>query len=386
MRNNRRALRLLLLLACFTLSSWAVLLAFYGAMNATGVEYPDIGLDVMRNIAMRKSLNKLARRPPGRRVERVAFLGDSTVVSYEPSSRTVPSRLQKAVVRLGRAEPPISVRSLAVPGMGPYEWYFLADEIADAGPDQVVMPVGLGSFSQITIDRLSRVELAGWIWPRRLPEAMALPIYLSGLTWDRLLLYVGIVRSGGFEIWRRLKKEQARVGSAQRSLAEWIGTVDGVSAEGTFSRVRGWHDIGRFVMQGGDRYNERGVRRYYTAAMDGVEEDHPVIRMLAATIRTFRRADIHVIVYVTPTNVEHIESLGLLDRDGLDRTLAVIERAVRESGGEFADLHDLFPDEVFSDPPGHFVYEGEIDGPALLARALAPRVVARARRAAGGGN
>jgi hypothetical protein len=120
--------------------------------------------------------------------------------------------------------------------------------------------------------------------------------------------------------------------------------------------------------------------------MDGVEDDHPVIRMLAATIRTFRRADIHVIAYVTPTNVEHIESLGLLDREGLGRTLAVIERAVRENGGEFADLHALFPDEVFSDPPGHFVYEGEIDGPALLARALAPRVVAQARRAAGGGN
>jgi hypothetical protein len=79
-------------------------------------------------------------------------------------------------------------------------------------------------------------------------------------------------------------------------------------------------------------------------------------------------------VYVAPIEVGTIERAGLLDSDGLARTLSAIEAVARSRDADFADLHDLLPGDGFRDAPGHLAWQGEVDGPARLADALAPLI------------
>jgi len=59
-----------------------------------------------------------------------------------------------------------------------------------------------------------------------------------------------------------------------------------------------------------------------SAAADGAELDHPVLQMLAAVIDTFRGRGVEVLLYVTPTNVEHQERVGIDTRGGIAVTVA----------------------------------------------------------------
>jgi hypothetical protein len=128
------------------------------------------------------------------------------------------------------------------------------------------------------------------------------------------------------------------------------------------------------------RYNLRGEREHFDRVLQELAPDHPVLVMLGAAVRFFTTEGIDTLVYLNPINVEHLALLGVLDEAALQETVNVIERVVLESGGDFLDLHDLLPDRGFRDGPGHFAFEGEIDGPARLARALAPHIVPRAER------
>jgi hypothetical protein len=131
------------------------------------------------------------------------------------------------------------------------------------------------------------------------------------------------------------------------------------------------------------RFTEKGMLEHYRGALEGLGPDNPVLQALTAAVRDFERAGIPVFVYLTPVNVEHMDALGLLNREGLARTVAVVEEEVREAGGDFIDLHALLPDEAFRDGTGHFVVGDGVDGPARVAEALGEPLLDHIRRRVG---
>ena len=140
------------------------------------------------------------------------------------------------------------------------------------------------------------------------------------------------------------------------------------------------------VPQGGNRYKARALGDHYAPILNGVDRDHPVLRVLGAIVSHFDRNGIRTLVFTVPMNVEHIDAMGLYDEAKLAHSLASIGATVREAGGRFLDLHDLLPDRGFRDAPGHFTVDGPIDGPARVAAALVPHVVREVRRSRGSGN
>jgi len=309
----------------------------------------------------------------------IGFLGDSSIISY-PDGRTVPDRVQQAIdahePRRGR----IHVAPLAMSGAGPFDYYFLADRIAGARPDLVVIGLNLDHFSAAWKGAYSRPQLAALIEPARLVEALSLPLHWTGLTTDRLLFYIGVVQAGGYDAFYWLTLRQAQVGRARTRFERWMQGGGEDTPEQGFSDRADEHTLAR-IFTGPEirHYRRAGLLEHYQETLAGLEPDHPVVRVLAATVQRFRSDDVAVLVYLAPIEVSWLESQGVLDRDGLARTIAVVRQAIESSGGEFADLHDRLPADAFRDAPGHLVVpqEGEdgIDGPLLVAEALAPLVI-----------
>jgi hypothetical protein len=265
------------------------------------------------------------------------------------------------------------VAPLAFPGMSTFEYYALTPAVIGVGVDHVVLPVNLASFGQAWGTRFKRPQLAGWMSPAALPELAVLPIHHWDTTFDALLLYMGIVHAGAAEHWDAFGHEQVRAHRQLDALRLRLG-VTGNPKDGLPKRR-----VFRYRMLAADRPNAAGIRHVYGPALDGVRKDHPNLQMLAALLRRFEAARIPVLVYVVPANIEHFESMGELDRDGLARTLDAIRRVVENAGQDCLDLHDLLPDAGFRDIGGHFTQEdGGYDGTRIVARAIAERLRAPA--------
>jgi hypothetical protein len=115
--------------------------------------------------------------------------------------------------------------------------------------------------------------------------------------------------------------------------------------------------------------NNLAMLRFALAASDvPVTPRHPVVRMMAATVRLARDAGVHVIVVGTPIPFE-----GMRKTPGYDPALyraryRTLADAVEEAGGVFVDLHDALAAQFFQDSVGHF-YEA---GARILANRLRP--------------
>jgi len=311
----------------------------------------------------------------------VGFVGDSSVVSY-PAGRTLPERVQQASEGLQAGPRGIHVSSLAMPGAGPFDYYFLADQIAEARPDAVVIALNLDHFSRAWQGAYSRPQLAALIEPGRLGEALLLPLHWTGLTTDRLLFSMGLVQAGGYDPLYWLTLRQAQVGRARDRFERWLQSGDQPTPEQTFRDRVDEQTIARvFTSPDIRHYRRDALLEHYGESLAGLDPNQPVIRVLAATVARLREADIEVLVYLAPVEVSWLDAQGVLGREGFARTIAVVKQAVEASGGHFADLHAALPAEAFRDAPGHLAVpppgEDGLDGPALLADLLAPLVVRR---------
>ena len=365
------AVRLGLAVVAFVLAAGSVPYGLFRLLDAYAVKPVEVGLDVIEQI----DLPATPWPESDAESAHVAFLGDSMIISYPPNRR-VPERLQERLDALANEARPIRVHSVAAPGNGAFDYYFLADLVAAAQPDVVILPVNLTSFSDIWRGTFSRPELAGFIDPSRLPHALALPLDWVGVTADRLLGGIALIQAGGFEAWRELAAQQARLGSALTLLTRTLGDRFGGNADKRFSRESFIYLKHRMVVAKTQRLTPEGTNRRFGKALAGIEPSEPTLQVLAAAIRTFRDQDIEVVVYTNPTNVEHLESIAAADSLGLAETLSSIEEVSRRAGAHFVDLHDLLPNQGFRDFAGHLAFRGDVpDGPLLLAEKLAPVVV-----------
>ena len=376
-----RPLRFLVFACCLALAFAAALTGILKALEAAELGTPRTVLNVV-DVTRRRLPALREGRAPG--AMRVAFLGDSTTISY-PRQRTIPDHLERALARGQGPRPPAEIHNLAISGVGPFEYYFLSEEIMAARPDAVVFAFNLDTLSRAWRGNNSRPELAGWIEPARLGQALALPLHWIGLTTDRLFFYMGIVRAGAYETWRDLKIEQARMGRARDALRQRLGGLCSPNPELAFDAALDAHTLAALCLPGSDnrRFSRRGQLEHHGDTLAGIDPGHPVLRVFAATLARLRAGGIPILVYVAPANVEHMRRLGILDARGLAATVASIEQLTLAAGADFVDLHDLFPDGAFRDASGHLAYEGDIDGPAAVAEALAPSLAPALERSPG---
>lgn len=345
-------------------------------LDAWRVRAPTVGLNLLSVLS--PELEKIAAGRGDPNTWRIAFLGDSISIRMQAGARTVPRALRSELAESGEL---FELRSLAGLGTGPFDYYFLADLIADARPDQVVFAFSLQSLGNFPA--LARERLSGWVAPRRVLRVALAPVYSIGLTADDLLMNVAIVNAGVGEIWRQLLIAQARLGVARQTLADGLGARIGGRGPQNFEHSRFAALMKRTRERDGTRYNVDAERNHYGAVFKRLAPDHPALSVLADTLEVLGDAGVQTLVYVNPINVEHLSALGLLDDDRLSESLETLESVVRGAGGEFLDLHDLLPDAAFRDHAGHLGTPEWVDAPDLIAQAVAPLVLARARARVG---
>lgn len=359
-------LRPLLLIALFLAAVGGTLEFGRRTLDAWNVRSPAVGLNLVPQLLT--GLDEIRTGREGTTERHVAFFGDSISISM-PGGTTVPHALRRA---LGAG---FEVHSLAALGTGPFDYYFLADRIAEAEPDLVVIAFSLQSFGDF-FRSLSRERLSGWVAPRRLLQVAIAPTHWIGLTADDLLMNALIVSVSGGEVWRQLVVEQARLGAARAELAAWLGETFGRNGPRWFALTQAASTRRRTHVPEADRdrYNAASERRHYGAALDRLDADHPALRVLADTVRTLGEAGIPVLVYMNPVNVEHLHAVGVLDDGRLHQTLATVERVIHAAGADYLDLHDLLGDAAFRDAAGHLGPPADPEGPAQIAEAVAVRI------------
>jgi hypothetical protein len=332
------------------------------------VRSPTVGLNLVP--VLFTGLEALAAPREDPQTHRVAFLGDSISISVRGGALSTPRALRS------RLEDGVELHSLAALGTGPFDHYFLVDEIVEARPDQVVVAFSLQSFGAV-FRSLSRERLSGWVAPERLASVALGPIHWIGLTVDELLLNRGIVGVRGAEMWRQLLVQQARLGAARDELASWLSARLGGSGHQAFEMASFANERRRTRMEGDrDRYAADAERNHYGPLLQRLDGDHPVLVVLGRTLSRLNEAGIPVLVYVNPVNVEHLAALGLLEDGSLDESLATIEAVVRRSGAGYLDLHDLLPDAAFRDAAGHLGTPEDPESTDRLAGKVAPRIEA----------
>ncbi len=384
MRGQGRALRAMLFVGCLIPTFALIFLLLIRSMGAADLGKPTIDFNIVDILQRRLPRLEKARDRATQETLQVVVLGDSTVISY-PRGRQIPDQLERVLEARREDGPRIETLNLAVSGVSVFDYYFLADEIVRVRPDGVLIAFNLDSLSDAWRGAYLRPVLAGMIDPDRMLHTMSLPLHWIGLTFDQLFFYVGIVQFGGYDLWYHLTLEQARMGRARTAVRDYFDALVGANAGRDFDNAAAQALLRKLFAPDTDpdtpyrRFNRTGQLEHYRSALEGIPLEHPLLRALESTIDVFEREGIPVVVYVNPVNHEHMDALGILDREGLASTAENIGVVVRRKRAAFVDLHDLLPDAAFRDGTGHFTVSDEFDGPARLAEALAPTLLSELR-------
>lgn len=303
----------------------------------------------------------------------VLYFGDSTVSSYEPG-RALP-QLTRVRLRRTHGYDRLYLESLAGPGSGIDHYAYFADRIAKARPDVVIWQLAFFHFTDRWMDANGAPELVGYVAAERLPEILALPYERLRLSLSDIVLQQGIVRLGFHDAHRKLRKNQLRFARLREPLEEALNPNRGRSPESRARSLRGRQSMLAHVDQTlRNRYSALGERGHFESTLEGLDPDDLRLHLLRSGIATLRRQGIQVLVYMNPTNLDHLRRLGMYDEAGIARTLEVVRSEVERAGGHFLDLHALLADEDFKDPPGHFVVDAESTVPLRIVTQVAAAV------------
>jgi hypothetical protein len=303
---------------------------------------------------------------------RIALLGDSMLVG-PPGSVPLPDRVESVANHRRREARHIRIHTLSWPAWGVIGEYCLADEILRTHPDLIVLELNLRGLQLGPLGPFAYSELAGWIRSSRLLETSLLPLSDAGITLNRLLLYQLLVASHHENAWVGLLDRQARLLHLRGVLEDWVERKTGVTTVAARQLSAGAYAYRRLLVPGKLRAQRAQIEAMLGAVLGGIDTHNGRLEVLEALLRTFRRADIPVFVWVSPVNVQHMRSLGL-SMDGLDKSLEVVRVLVEQTGAHFLDLHAALPDSAFRDSGDHYTLDGEPNGAAILASRLAPAI------------
>jgi hypothetical protein len=308
-----------------------------------------------------------------RRVPAILVLGDSTVMNYE-TRPNVPLRLQLA---LNPGSSAYDVIQGGYPGSGYGIYFLLADEIKRAAPDAVVVNINLGTFGRNWAADFApvRVGASGWLAPGRLPEALRTPLADLGITLDEMLFRIALTQAGLQRFWSRIERFQSRFAKTRDHLDAAAGNRIGFQPELSWQRMTQLlnqravqlHPNRREPPQ---RFGRDALLAAYGDALTGLSRDHSNLRRMRAFLCSLQNAEIATVVYLNPTNADHMIAVGATDAATLARTALTLRESVEHCGGHFVDLHQLFDDDAFTDGRGHMRADHILDAPLEIVRRL----------------
>lgn len=328
------------------------------ALDSAGIESPPVPLSMVDALEVLTAKVEASGDRPW-----LLFLGDSTTVA-------LPKALQQSLN--AEAGSDTLVQAFTIPGETPFDQYFLSQSFIDAAPDGIVLSVNLAAFSRLFASRFGKIELVGLLTPSRLFDATTLPLHWLGATLDQVMLSMVLVQVGALELWRDLRVAQARVGLVENKLEAWFADLRGISQPDLDAAMGLPIAEDTWMTDGRQRLTPEGSQRVYGAALAGLETDHPVLEIYARMLEAFREADIPVLVYVVPSDIEYLREIGLVDEAALRLSVARIGEIVAAQAALYVDLHDLLPGSVFVDAGGHFAATAEVDPTRLVIERLLP--------------
>lgn len=350
------------LISALLAAAVATTLGLFELVEVGGIGSPWTGIDIARRIV--ETAGRMRADASG--ATRVAVIGDSTAIAY-PTSRRVPNQLEKL---LDSGSPGYRVYDLSHVGLGPPEQWAVADVVAAANPDWVVLGLNLASLSPGWEAGPRRPELVGWIEPRRLPRAAVL-LTRMGLTLDQMVSAVAIVRWGGEEVWQAIQHRQIRIERTRRRLLVRLG---GPVARPVVYPYR--KSVASYGHTSEGRARLASVLgEQYAAIFDGVAPDRISLALLGETVGVLARSGARVLVFVVPVDIQVLRTQPFYDQAGLDKTLESLLEVVESAGGHLVDLHDALPQQGFQDVGGHLTLS-PIDGPRRIAESLTQVILA----------
>jgi hypothetical protein len=353
------------------------LLLIENALDAGEIQPGPVALDVAVNLHERLAELPDADEPSAARFDAV-FLGDSTV-GGPGKAKSIPESVETLTNQVLMGSPTVRVHNLSAPGLGPFDYYFLAPTIAERDPDLAIILINLGTFSDSWTQTFRRPELAGLIPLRSLSEALGLPLYRVGVTTDSMLLHGLVTKIGALDAWHSMRQQQTRFNRARGEVRDGIDNALAGGVQKQFILARMSHFDAVYNLPDRKRLSVAGMQSRYGSALEGIAGDDPSLEMLAATLRIFHEAGVPTLLYINPINIEHAQSLGLHQEAKLQRTTDSIATVARDHDARLVDLHDRFSDDHFRDAAGHFRVR-DPDAMSKIAQALTPAVAREAKR------
>lgn len=277
--------------------------------------------------------------------------------------RSVTRRLQRIIAQEGDA---LRATTVSGGGWGAYRQFIHAALVLDAQPDLVMLSFNMRALSPWWTGYIASDE-ARFIGPAHIPRAFFLPLQRVGITADQLIYLVAVRQSPFYEPWKSMRALQNAMNRAREDLGARLSAA---AATEVLLAPSDW--LLDFPI--GD------TKRALVGAFAGATPEHPMLKMLDASVRAFRRAGVSVVVFVMPVNLERYEDAGLLDQDGLARSLASVEEVALGAGATFSKMHDRFDRARFADLVGHLDSRGENSGAQLLALDLRQIILAELAR------
>lgn len=296
-----------------------------------------------------RRLEVYRKKPPVR--PRIVVMGDSLNLCSTPREKKVHAvgpALRAALNRKGR---PVEILDLTQPGLLPIHFYALLDET-------FATPVALVALE---------VNLRTFLNPNVRPGHERMP---------------GLARMLGFHDAIRVRDALAREGMSifdppLMRLKEQLGLLY-VFEGAREAALDGFDAVGRWITEalrvprqsyGTSTFGEVARRAGLSYMVDYAH--HPNATVLRAALAKLRAAEIPVIIYVAPINVEFLQRKAGFDPVELERRLDDLRVSIGASRVEWLDLHASLPAERFRDYQNHLLFEGCVD----VARPLAERAL-----------
>jgi len=345
-------------------------------MLATRAASLEPGASKLENLGRSEAqINVLAGDAQVDEAIRIAFLGDSTVHSAA-RKKGLPFLLGQRLEASERERLPAKVYSLASPALGSISFHALSRDIIAASPDLIVWQVAFSHSNDFWLRGNTHHEFSGRLSLQDLVELSVLPIHQIDLSFDDLLAYKILLTPSIRPLWSGLLKEQSRVQKARSAFEKTLPGKLGRSPEVVFAGVTGLNQMAdQFVqIDGRSRHSKKWAIEYLGEGLRGINTDHIVLQVLAKSLSLFRDAQIPVVIYLNPINIDYLRSLGTMNEELLQASIEAYRSVATRYSAGFVDLHDELPDVSFYDAQGHFKPTPELDPAARILERIQPAV------------
>ena len=325
--------------------------------------------------ASEEQISALATDPRVDGSLRIAFLGDSTVHSAVKKN-SLPFLLGQRLENWNPGGSPAKVYSMASPALGSISFHFLARDIIAARPDLIVWQVAFSHTNDYWLRGNTHHEFSGRLSMRDLIELSVLPIHQLDLSFDDLLAYKFLANPGMRPIWLSLIKEQSRVQRARAAFEQTLPGKGGKSPERLFTGIQGLNVLADQLVEvdGRPRYSSEWAVDRLGEGLKGINPDHILLQILVKSLVLFREAEIPVVIYLSPINIEYLRSIEMVNANLLRTSIETYRSVANDHAAEFVDLHDVLPDASFRDAQGHFHRTETFDPAARLIDSIQPAV------------